>query len=146
MKNIQRRVGITFLFVTHDQEEALSMSDRLGVMHAGVLEQTGTPEEVYLRPRTKFVASFLGAVNWINDVGVRPEVTRVSKLAPSDKQVRSHPAAVVHSTFLGNCVHIETRLDDGQLAVAEAPRGETTFTPGERVHLWWQPADELRFE
>src|SRR5260370_4196378 len=146
LKNIQRRVGITFLFVTHDQEEALSLSDRLGVMHAGVLEQTGTPEEVYLRPRTRFVASFLGAVNWINDVGVRPEVTRVSKLAPPDGQVRSHPVTVVHSTFLGNCVHIETRLDDGQLAVAEVPRGETSFAPDEQVYLWWQPADELRFE
>src|SRR5437879_2797388 len=111
LKNIQRRVGITFLFVTHDQEEALSLSDRLGVMHAGVLEQIGTPEEVYLRPRTKFVASFLGAVNWINGVGVRPEVTRVAKLAPAVGQSRSLPATVLHSTFLGNCVHIETRLD-----------------------------------
>ncbi len=146
LKNIQRRVRITFLFVTHDQEEALSLSDRLGVMHAGILEQIGTPEEVYLRPRTKFVASFLGAVNWINDVGVRPEVTRVAKLAPSDGQVRSHPATVVHSTFLGNCVHIETRLDDGQLVVAELPRGGASYTPGERVHVWWQPADELSFE
>src|ERR1700730_8729721 len=105
LKNIQRRVGITFLFVTHDQEEALSMSDRVAVMHAGVLEQTGTPEEIYLRPSTRFVASFLGAVNWINNVGVRPEVTRLAKQAP-DRQVRSHPATVVHGTFLGNCVHI----------------------------------------
>jgi len=145
LKNIQRRVGITFLFVTHDQEEALSLSDRLGVMHAGILEQVGTPEEVYLRPSTKFVASFLGAVNWINDVGVRPEVTRLAKLAP-DQQVRSHPATVVHSTFLGNCVHVETRLYDGQLAVAEVPRTATSFAPGERVHLWWQPADELTFK
>src|SRR3984893_9347926 len=105
LKSLQRRVGITFLFVTHDQEEALSVSDRLGVMHAGKLEQVGTPEEIYLRPSTRFVASFLGAVNWINNVGVRPEVTRLAKQAP-DRQVRSHPATVVHGTFLGNCVHI----------------------------------------
>jgi ABC-type Fe3+/spermidine/putrescine transport system ATPase subunit len=145
LKTLQRRVGITFLFVTHDQEEALSVSDRLGVMHAGKLEQVGTPEDIYLRPSTRFVASFLGAVNWINDVGVRPEVTRLAKQAP-DQQVRSHPATVVHCTFLGNCVHVETRLDDGQLAVAEVSRNAASFAPGERVHLWWQPADELSFE
>src|SRR5208337_3850794 len=58
LKNIQRRVGITFLFVTHDQEEALSLSDRLGVMNQGRLEQVGTPQDIYLRPRTRFVASF----------------------------------------------------------------------------------------
>src|SRR5258707_13873541 len=62
LKNLQRRVGITFLFVTHDQEEALSLSDRLGVMNKGRLEQLGTPQEIYLQPSTRFVASFLGAV------------------------------------------------------------------------------------
>src|SRR5215470_3490378 len=65
LKNIQRQVGITFLFVTHDQEEALSLSDRLGVMNDGELQQVGTPEELYLRPQTRFVASFLGLINWI---------------------------------------------------------------------------------
>src|ERR1700685_2885597 len=59
LKAIQRRVGITFLFVTHDQEEALSLSDRLGVMNKGLLEQLGTPEEIYLQPRTQFVPSVL---------------------------------------------------------------------------------------
>src|SRR5271170_1739020 len=79
LKNIQRHTGITFLFVTHDQEEALSLSDRLGVMSGGELQQVGTPEDLYLRPQTRFVASFLGLVNWIDGVGVRPEATRVTK-------------------------------------------------------------------
>ena len=79
---MQRRVGITFLLVTHDQEEALSMSDQLAVMNAGAIEQVGTPEDVYLRPRTRFVAGFLGAVNWIGGVGVRPEATRISRSRP----------------------------------------------------------------
>src|SRR5882757_4331617 len=72
LKAMQRRVGITFLFITHDQEEALSLSDQLAVMTGGRIEQVGSPEEVYLRPRTKFVAGFLGQVNWIDGVGVRP--------------------------------------------------------------------------
>ena len=62
LKAMQRRVGITFLLVTHDQEEALSMSDQLAVMNEGRVEQVGTPEDIYLRPSTKFVAGFLGAV------------------------------------------------------------------------------------
>jgi spermidine/putrescine transport system ATP-binding protein len=63
LKDIQRRVGITFIYVTHDQEEAFSMSDRVAVMDQGVLEQVGTPEEVYLRPATLFVATFVGEAN-----------------------------------------------------------------------------------
>ena len=145
LKAIQRRVGITFLFVTHDQEEALSLSDRLGVMNQGRLEQIGTPEEIYLHPSTRFVASFLGAVNWIGEVGVRPEAMRIAR-EPSCNGHRSRPATILHSTFLGNCVHVETRLSDGSPAVIEISRLGETFASGESVHLWWEPADELRFE
>jgi spermidine/putrescine transport system ATP-binding protein len=66
LKRIQRDVGITFIYVTHDQEEAMVMSDRLAVMDAGRIEQLGPPEAVYERPETEFVASFLGASNLIN--------------------------------------------------------------------------------
>jgi spermidine/putrescine transport system ATP-binding protein len=144
LKAIQRRVGITFLFVTHDQEEALSLSDRLGVMNQGRLEQTGTPEEIYLQPRTRFVASFLGAVNWIGGVGVRPEAMRIAR-QPSSNGHRSRPATIVQSTFLGNCVHVDTRLSDGAPAVVEVSRLGESFAPGESVHVWWEPDDELRF-
>ena len=63
LKRIQQEVGITFIYVTHDQEEAMTMSDRLAVMRHGRIEQTGGPEEVYEHPATPFVASFLGASN-----------------------------------------------------------------------------------
>ncbi|HYL34705.1 MAG TPA: ABC transporter ATP-binding protein [Bryobacteraceae bacterium] len=145
LKNIQRRAGTTFLFVTHDQEEALAMSDRLGVMNAGELEQIGTPEEIYLRPRTRFVASFLGALNWIDGIGVRPETTRISKQAP-ETGARSRPATILRSTFLGNCLHVEARLATGEQAMAEVSRLGENFAPGDPVFLWWQPADELTFE
>src|SRR3984893_10525626 len=117
LKELQRRVGITFLFVTHDQEEALSMAGRLGLVNARELQHVGTPEEVYLRPQTRFVASFLGAINWIGEIGVRPEATRITKL--QREQARSRPATVVQSTFLGNCVHVEARLTGGETVVAE---------------------------
>jgi putative spermidine/putrescine transport system ATP-binding protein len=67
LKAIQREVGITFIFVTHDQEEALTMSDRLAVFNHGKIEQVGTPSEVYEQPRTAFVASFVGTTNIVSD-------------------------------------------------------------------------------
>lgn len=63
LKHLQQKLGITFVYVTHDQEEALTMSDRVAVMHDGVLEQIGTPKEIYERPKTKFVAKFIGESN-----------------------------------------------------------------------------------
>ncbi|MBC8059608.1 MAG: polyamine ABC transporter ATP-binding protein [Clostridiaceae bacterium] len=63
LKHLQKILGITFIFVTHDQEEALTMSDRIVVMNKGIIEQTGTPEELYEHPKTKFVANFLGETN-----------------------------------------------------------------------------------
>src|SRR3954463_14430574 len=68
LKRIQAEVGITFVYVTHDQEEALTMSDRIAVMHAGKVEQLGTPEELYERPATRFVADFIGSTNLLRGV------------------------------------------------------------------------------
>jgi len=66
LKEIQKKLGIAFVYITHDQEEALNMSDRIAVMNNGVLEQVGTPEEIYERPRTAFVASFIGLSSFLN--------------------------------------------------------------------------------
>jgi ABC-type Fe3+/spermidine/putrescine transport system ATPase subunit len=144
LKSLQRRVGITFLFVTHDQEEALSMSDRIAVMNRGRLEQVGTPEDIYLRPRTRFVAEFLGAMNWIDGFGIRPEATRLSRAVPIDG-APWRLARIESSAFLGNCFHIEARLDSGERAVAEVPRSDHSYVAGEPVHVWWNRADELAF-
>jgi ABC-type Fe3+/spermidine/putrescine transport system ATPase subunit len=65
LKEIQQTVGITFIYVTHDQEEALTMSDRLAVFSQGRIEQVGTPAEVYNRPANRFVAGFLGETNFV---------------------------------------------------------------------------------
>jgi len=143
LKGLQRRVGITFLFVTHDQEEALSMSDRIGVMQNGVLEQVGTPEEIYLRPRTRFVAGFLGAMNWIGNIGVRPEAVRI---ATPDMPNATPNATIDGASFLGNRLHVAARLDAGGSLVAETSRENGTFRAGQRARVWWQPADEMKFE
>jgi spermidine/putrescine transport system ATP-binding protein len=142
LKALQRSVGITFLFVTHDQEEALSMSDQIAVMNRGRLEQTGTPRDIYLRPSTRFTAEFMGAVNWINGIGVRPEATRICRRPPGDES-RAITVIVQNSTFLGNCMHVEARTEKGDRIIAEVSRLDESYMPGENVHMWLNPTDEL---
>jgi ABC-type Fe3+/spermidine/putrescine transport system ATPase subunit len=143
LKALQRRVGITFLFVTHDQEEALSMSDRIALLNRGRLEQTGTPREIYQRPASRFAASFLGRVNWMNGLGVRPEATLLSRERPAHA-ARVYESVVENCVFLGNRLHVETALPGGERFVAELPCSSSDgFHPGERVHVWWRPEDEL---
>jgi spermidine/putrescine transport system ATP-binding protein len=136
LKDLQRRVGVTFLFVTHDQEEALELSDQIAVMNRGVVEQIGTPQEIYQQPRTKFVASFLGAMNWIDGAGIRPECLRISK-----EGVR---AVVLNSAFLGSFVHILAQLESGEQVRAQVAPDQAA-TPGETIFLSWDQRDEKRF-
>ncbi len=143
LKNLQRSTGIAFLFVTHDQEEALSLSDRVAIMHRGLLEQVGTPQAVYRTPQTRFVAEFLGDVNWLEGAGVRPEAVRVSRTAPAAAE-RATAAVVEGQTFLGNCIHLSAKLENGSGCVVEMAQQECDFHPGERIYLWWQAADEFR--
>jgi len=138
LKDLQRRVGVAFLFVTHDQEEALAMSDRIAVMNGGLVEQVGTPQEIYQRPRTRFVASFLGAMNWVDGIGVRPECTRIASAG--------RRATVKRCVFLGPVVHVEARLENGETMTAQVAAGDARFSEGDGVYLAWDAADELRFE
>lgn len=143
LKALQQRTGIAFLFVTHDQEEALSLSDRVAIMNRGSLEQLGTPREVYCSPKTRFVAEFLGNVNWLGDAGVRPEAIRVSRQASE----RAAAAVVQSQTFLGNCVHLLTKLQaDGSSCTIEMTQQECQFQAGDQVYLSWQASDEFRVQ
>ena len=109
----------------------------------GLLEQIGTPEDIYLRPKTRFVAGFIGSLNWRGEYGVRPEAVRVASTAPGNG-ARCQPGRISSSLFLGNCFHVEARLEDGTDLVAEIPRLDQSFSPGENVHLWWHAHDEIR--
>jgi spermidine/putrescine transport system ATP-binding protein len=142
LKELQRRVGIAFLFITHDQEEALSLSDRIGVMHQGTLRQMGAPRELYRQPSSRFVAEFLGNVNWFDGAGVRPEAVRVARTAPLNEN-HSTTATVQHTTFLGNCVQLKAKLADGADCLAELPQQNCDFQPGETVYMWWHETDEF---
>ena len=139
LRDLQKKTGVTFLFVTHDQEEALSLSDTLAVMRAGRVEQMGTPQELYRKPRTKFVAAFLGDINWIGGAGVRPESIRITRGAePGSKK-----AVVSATSFLGPSAHVTAMLEDGTKLTAQVPSSDGPYAAQETVYLSWSAVDEL---
>ena len=123
LKQIQKEVGITFVYVTHDQEEALTMSDRVAVMSNGKIEQIGSPVEVYERPASEFVAGFIGISNMLLRDGVRfvvrPEKIRM--LAEGEQALpgmRVEPGTVEEVVYVGMSTRYVVRLDRGEQLVA----------------------------
>jgi putative spermidine/putrescine transport system ATP-binding protein len=154
LKAIQREVGITFLFVTHDQDEALTMSDRIAVFNAGRVEQVGTPEEIYQRPATAFVAGFVGTSNLLTGAAaeavfgtagtysVRPERIRV--LSESDSPGDGVAGTVVDVIYAGAQTRLHVDTDAGVRMIAAVPNtgaDNPGRTRGERVRLVWPRAD-----
>jgi putative spermidine/putrescine transport system ATP-binding protein len=161
LKGIQRQVGITFVFVTHDQQEALTMSDRIAVFHAGRLEQVGPPADVYERPQTEFVAGFVGTSNLLRDDAalavlgragiwsVRPEKIRVlDESATIDAGARSAAGSVREVVYVGDVTRFVVALDVGGELVAIQQNLETSSSDvlafrGRRVRLSWRPEHEF---
>jgi putative spermidine/putrescine transport system ATP-binding protein len=153
LKVLQRRVGITFVYVTHDQGEALSMSDRLAVFDRGRLEQIGPPAEIYEHPATTFVAGFVGVSNVLDgDVArhltgspraftIRPEKIRLADpdAALADGTLTA-AGVIATALYLGAATRYTVTLDSGgQLLVLEQNADDTgpTRVPGQRVRLTW---------
>jgi len=147
LKQIQQQVGITFVFVTHDQGEALSMSDRVAVFNHGRVEQVGPPREVYEHPATEFVAGFVGTANLLADgdglVTVRPERIRVG--APSVDEVGTS-GTVDAVQYLGATTRYRVQTDDGTALMVEVANTTTStgVTVGDVVELAWRPTDRQR--
>ena len=148
LKRIQKQVGITFVYVTHDQEEALTMSDRIAVMANGRIEQVGPPVEVYERPATEFVAGFIGISNLLTRDGVkfvvRPE--KLHMLLESDQPERGmtvEPGVVEEVVYVGQATRYNIRLDRGEQLVAVRQNmdaaDEAPHYDGKRIRLAWAP-------
>jgi putative spermidine/putrescine transport system ATP-binding protein len=159
IRRIQSELHITTLFVTHDQEEALSISDRIGVMSNGRLEQLGTPREVYRHPSNAFVARFVGSMNELPAEVAGPDAVRVggtivATAAATDRPVGATvnllvrpedmhivdedtglPGTVATCTFQGASTVLGVRLDALDLLVAVHVPGVADPTPGERVDV-----------
>jgi putative spermidine/putrescine transport system ATP-binding protein len=152
LKRIQQDVGITFVYVTHDQEEALTMSDRIAVFNSGRIEQVGPPAAVYEHPRSEFIAGFVGVSNVIERDGrrytVRPEKIHVLGVG-SDPDPAAHvEEGLVHDVqYVGPVTRYHVTLDrGGELQVLsqnlEETSGEVLATRGRRVRLQWRPEQE----
>jgi putative spermidine/putrescine transport system ATP-binding protein len=148
LQHVQREVGITFVSVTHDQEEALSMSDRIAVLNRGWIEQVGTPLEVYERPRTDFVAGFIGVSNLIERDGrhmtVRPEKIRL--LADGEEPppgAHTETGVIKDVVYVGMITRYIIDLDaGGELVVARQNEREPATTHslgGTPARIAWLP-------
>ena len=161
LKAIQQEVGITFIYVTHDQEEALTMSDRLAVFNKGRIEQIGSPAEVYERPATRFVAGFVGTSNLLTgDVAatilgrpgtftIRPEKIRLASPDATSGADETSASGRIHSVvYLGPDTRYIVDLDAGARLVVTEQNLTTTSTDvveqqGKAVRLIWKRQHEL---
>ena len=165
LKRIQHEVGITFIHVTHDQEEAMTMADRIAVMNEGHIEQVGTPSELYEQPKTAFVASFLGASNLLAgvadgggsvrlsdgtavrapaaegrrgpvSVGIRPEKIRIDA-----EEANSLSGVVSERTYIGVSTQytVQTACGAVSVYVQNTDPEAGAASPGDRVTLGWSP-------
>ncbi len=153
LKQIQREVGITFIFVTHDQEEALTLSDRVAVFNNGKIEQIGTARDVYEFPQTEFVARFLGLSNIlpasvaggaaVGSISIRPERVRVvpTGSAPATGEV-SLSGVISETVYTGPTTRYIVEADGGHRVIAEAqnahhPADLAPFGRGDAVRVAW---------
>lgn len=142
LKALQRAVGITFIFVTHDQEEALTMSDRIAVFNQGKIEQLGTPREIYDSPRSSFVSEFVGQTNKIQidgeKINIRPEYITISNTHIEDSRVAK--GVLKDIIFVGATTRYLVESDFG-LIIANNPKD--ALVTGNPVHLSWDKNKEF---
>ena len=166
IKKLQRRLGITTIYVTHDQEEALAISDRIAVMKDGHIMQIGTPRDIYAKPQNPFVAGFIGVSNFLDcevnapnagnaAVSIKGELditvpvsrayTGSGKISARPEQLffseSGMPGTILFSTFLGDFIEYEVQLNDGQNLIVNEYTKDTTeiHSDGEQVHLSFDP-------
>ena len=151
LKQIQQELGMTFVYVTHDQEEALTMSDRIAVFNQGTIEQIGTPAELYEHPATQFVAGFIGTSNILERDGrtftVRPEKIRLFTGDTDDGE----PGTITAAVYLGPVTKFIVALDGGgELTVVqqnlETSSEDVHQMERKRVRLRWSPNVEFVIE
>lgn len=150
LKVIHRRVGTTFIYVTHDQEEALSMSDRIVIMRDGAIEQVGTPKELYERPINRFTAGFLGKSNFIERDGktyaLRPE--KIDLRAGNGHADARMSGTLRSVTYFGSMQRIIVDTDESTEIEVDIDvwRNQAQLNEGDRVDLLWQDAAAVELQ
>jgi putative spermidine/putrescine transport system ATP-binding protein len=143
LKELQREVGITFIFVTHDQEEALTMSDRIAVFNNGRIEQLGTPREIYENPQSSFVSEFVGQTNKITidgqRINIRPEHIELTKSSTSSG--RTIVGTITDLIFVGSVIRYRFKGADGTSLISTNPVGDLKV--GDSVTAQWSKDKEF---
>lgn len=142
LKQLQKRLGITFIYITHDQEEAINMSDRIAVMNQGVFEQIGTPNEIYYQPKTSYVASFVGDANLLRLQG-KLYAVRTENVCMSEEACCTYMAKVKEKSFAGGRLRIVFSLEDGQEVIASRFGIDYGVQVGETVKIGWEEAHAI---
>ena len=145
LKRLQKKLGITFIYITHDQEEALNMSDRIAVMRGGLFEQIGTPGEIYDRPKTAYIAKFVGSANILHLNGkclaVRSEALELKK------DGEGYLAGVVkEKSFAGGMLRIAVDTTDCGEIVASRHGIDSPLMPGDTVGITWADSAAVEVE
>ena len=143
LKRMQKQLGITFIYITHDQEEAINMSDRIAVMNNGLFEQIGTPDEVYYRPKTSYVANFVGNANIIREDGKTYAVRSENVVIDENGAVANRTAKVLEKSFAGGQLRIEFELEDGQHVVASRSGLNSSLEAGQLTKIGWIPENAV---
>ena len=142
LKKLQKALGITFIYITHDQEEALNMSSRIVVMRNGNIEQIGTPSEVYDTPKTAFVAEFVGGANLYNDgkrlFAIRSEHVRLG--------VGDYDGVVVENSFTAGLSKVKVRLKDGQEITSSHMGMNINLKIGDEISVGWDKNDMVEVQ
>ena len=150
LKRLQRELGISFIQVTHGQEEAMALADHIVVMNHGKIEQQGTARDIFHRPRTEFVARFIGGHNVLSDAGNLIAV-RADQLgiAPFAEGAFGAPALLTQTEYQGSYIAVSLTLDDGTALFSHLPEAAFDvhpFRPGDRVLATWDPAKAQRLQ
>ena len=150
IRRIQRELNITTIFVTHDQDEAMVMSDTIHLFNKGNVEQSGTPVELYTKPATKFAASFIGNYNLIpaakfgnacgdnfecEDIAIRPEIVRISKEAVESDSCYQFKGKIVSFISHGNVIRFRVECEDIWLNADVVFERELAFEEGDEVYV-----------
>jgi spermidine/putrescine transport system ATP-binding protein len=153
LKRIQKQLGISFVYITHDQEEALAMSDRVAVIRNGLFEQVGSAAEIYKNPRTAFVAKFVGNANLVSrnekeSLVIREENVTLTAVNGAGLPVAGLPAVVTEKSYAGGLLRITARIKSegpslGEEICASIQGIESPLEPGDDVLVSWLPSSAV---
>lgn len=145
LKRLQKQLGITFIYITHDQEEAINMSDRIAVMKEGKLEQTGTPNDIYYRPKTAYVADFVGNANVLRRDGQTLAI-RTENVLINGEEPCVYEARVLEKSFAGGQLRILFELADGQQITASRFGINADVAVGDYIKIGWYAENAVSVE